>query len=572
LLLVLISACTLRGQEVERHVHETFQLARISSPQQVWQSLIELADVYAEIIKSEGYTPDNAELLYSIEKQMTKLYDMRDVPPSLRETTAVEATVYIREAMARFRELPDGALPGREEAFAQMKAGLPPMWSINDTDLVIIYVDSGKFLGSFQFSERTLEFADDMYHYTRKLTYQDADIAGFHDAYFLTPGPLISSELIRKLPGWMQTSFLNQNVWQWLCLIVGFILLLTTLTLIFWALSVTTRNWLPIIRGCTRLLMPLSAMWLTTLFVEALDNQVFISGGVLQFLYYIDECVELVSLMMIVIILGNTLIGIIQRRTEGKSVSVDTQLLRFAIRIGTMLVAMLVFVQGLSRMGVPLATVLTGAGVTGLAIALAAQESLRNIFGSMMILLDKPFKVGQRIVIKGHDGKVEGIGLRSTKIRLKNGHLTSIPNDTVAKLDIENIGERPFIKRTLNVTITYDTPLEKIDEAQAIIKDILAVKEHDGKTINEAVNQEPLLPRVAFNDLNSDSLNIIVLYWYQPPEYFEYMEHAVYVNREIIRRFNEAGIKFAFPTSTVHLQHDSQRREVSTPSEAQSNS
>ena len=83
----------------------------------------------------------------------------------------------------------------------------------------------------------------------------------------------------------------------------------------------------------------------------------------------------------------------------------------------------------------------------------------------MLFRSDKPYKVGQRIVAKGHDGVVEEIGLRSTRMRLLTGHQTTIPNDEMAKIDIENIGQRPHIRRLTNIGITYDTPPEKIEKA-----------------------------------------------------------------------------------------------------------
>jgi len=225
---------------------------------------------------------------------------------------------------------------------------------------------------------------------------------------------------------------------------------------------------------------------------------------------------------------------------------------------------------------------ITGAGVFGLAIALAAQDSLRNFLGSVMIFVDRPYSVGQRVNVMGHNGTVESIGLRSTKIRLLSGHLTSIPNEKMAATDIENIGRRPYIRRVLNVTITYDTPPEKIKRAQDILRDILAVPEspdteslgspHDpidtsvtGNEIknlphpNEAINQPEFPPRVYFNDLNADSLNIVVYYWYHPPEYWDYLEHATWVNGQIIERFNAEGIDFAFPSQTLYHAGDDKR-------------
>jgi MscS family membrane protein len=212
-----------------------------------------------------------------------------------------------------------------------------------------------------------------------------------------------------------------------------------------------------------------------------------------------------------------------------------------------------------------------------------------------MIFLDKPYRVGQRVKVLGQDGTVESIGLRSTKIRLLTGHLTSIPNEKMATVEIENIGRRPYIRRLFNVTITYDTVPEKITRALEILREILSLPEmvasettHGTEDLadtvfaeeeaeyqlhpNKAINYPGFPPRVSFNELNADSLNILVIYWYHPPNYWDYLEHATWINLQIMERFKAEGIDFAFPTQTLHMAGDEKRpinigvRDPSAPS------
>ncbi|CAB1083121.1 Potassium efflux system KefA protein / Small-conductance mechanosensitive channel [Olavius algarvensis Delta 1 endosymbiont] len=225
---------------------------------------------------------------------------------------------------------------------------------------------------------------------------------------------------------------------------------------------------------------------------------------------------------------------------------------RTAIRV-TLIIAAALF--WLDNIGLKISTLIAGLGVGGLAVALAAQDTLKNLLGSIMILLDKPYKVGQRIVAKGHDGIVEEIGLRSTRLRLLSGHQTTIPNDEMAKIDIENIGQRPHIRRVANIGITYDTPPGKIEKAVDIILNIL--DNHEGMVPG-------LPPRAYFSEYNSYSLNIIVFYWYHPADYWAFMKFTQWVNLQIAREFQKEGIKFAFPTSTTYLsQEDNQPLQVS---------
>jgi len=218
-----------------------------------------------------------------------------------------------------------------------------------------------------------------------------------------------------------------------------------------------------------------------------------------------------------------------------------SRMLKITIVILILLQAVTVFI------GKPLTSVIAGLGIGGLAFALAAQDTLKNFFGSLALFTDKPFQIGERVFIDGHDGPVEDVGLRSTRIRTLDGHLVTIPNGELARMTVQNIGKRPYIRRLFNIGITYGTPPEKIERALEIVKDIL--KDHEG------INPE-FPPRVFFNEFNSDSLNILVIYWYHPPDYWEFMRFSQKVNFEILNRFNSEGIDFAFPTQTLHLAGD----------------
>ncbi len=238
------------------------------------------------------------------------------------------------------------------------------------------------------------------------------------------------------------------------------------------------------------------------------------------------------------------------KSTDSKLDDMLVPLVRKSLRI-TVVIIVLMFVVEQIAGAERITTLLAGLGVGGLAVALAAQDTIKNFFGSLMILLDKPFQIGDRIIMGGHDGPVEEVGFRSTKVRTLDGHLVSIPNSIVVNEMVQNIGKRPFIKRVMNVTITYDTPTEKITRAVEILREIL--DNHDG------MNPE-LPPRVYFNDFNADSLNILVLYWYHPPDYWAYLEFSQKVNLQIFERFEKEGIEFAFPTQTLYLANDEKRQ------------
>ena len=264
-------------------------------------------------------------------------------------------------------------------------------------------------------------------------------------------------------------------------------------------------------------------------------SAILLSIGVGYFFYWLCE-------------IPSTWFAKMARKTESKLDDMMVPIVRKSLRVTVVILVMVQIAQILSDK--PITSIIAGLGIGGLAIALAAQDSIKNFFGSIILFVDKPFEVGDRVVVDGHDGPVETVGLRSTKIRTLNGHLITVPNGELANKTIQNIGKRPYIRRLANLTITYDTPPEKVDRAVAILKEIL--DNHEGM-------HEDFPPRVFFNEFNSDSLNIMVIYWYHPPNYWDYMVFTEGFNKEVFRRFNEEGIDFAFPTQTIYLAGDSSR-------------
>ncbi len=192
----------------------------------------------------------------------------------------------------------------------------------------------------------------------------------------------------------------------------------------------------------------------------------------------------------------------------------------------------------------PPSAIIAGLGVGGLAIGLAAQDTIKNFFGSIMIFSDRPFELGDRIQAGSFDGTVESVGFRSTRVRTLDGHLVTVPNGELANQAILNVSQRPHLKQAINLGLTYDTPPDKVHEAIRLLQELLA--DHEG--------HDPAMPaRVHFNAFTDSALNISITYWYHPADWWAFNEFNQRLNLEILSRFNGAGIEFAFPTQTIHL-------------------
>jgi MscS family membrane protein len=195
-------------------------------------------------------------------------------------------------------------------------------------------------------------------------------------------------------------------------------------------------------------------------------------------------------------------------------------------------------VIGLDNIGFDITAMIAGLGIGGLALALAAQDSVKNIFAGIMIFLDKPFKINDRIKIDGNDGTVEEVGLRSTRIRTLEGRIVTIPNCTFTDNSVINVTSQPALKVKINLGLTYDTNEEQMQKAIDILQDI--VKGQDAITNDYAAG---------FNGFGDFSLNILFMYYVKPESHW--LDTQTLVNKEVLRRFNEEGLEFAFPTQTI---------------------
>lgn len=238
------------------------------------------------------------------------------------------------------------------------------------------------------------------------------------------------------------------------------------------------------------------------------------------------------------------------KHTEGKLDDMLVGLVRKTLRILIVIILGLYIVEQLSDQ--PITSILAGLGIGGLAVAFAAQDTIKNIFGFIKVIFDKPFVIGDRVVVNDIDGPVEEMGFLSTRIRTLTGHLVTIPNSVMANAVITNIAKRPYIRRLSNITITYDTPVKKVEKGVEIIKNIL--EKHKDQM------HPDFPPRVFFNEFNDYSLNILMLYWFSPPAYWDFQEFNQKINLEIMKEFEKEGIEFAFPTQTIYLANDDRRQ------------
>jgi len=518
-----------------------------SSPRATLYSFLSEVDGVWRLYRDQYWDTPGRELsryLQARAARALRTLDLSEVAPSARAEVGYESGTYLYETLSRIELPPAEEIP---DATAFGDSGGPARWTIPHTDIAIVRITEGPRKGEFLFSSDTVARAYEFFLNVHDLPYRRVvPLENSHELRKMLPGWWISMDAIEELPVWSQRIVFGHAAWKWLAF-AALLALASGLVVTVHRLS-RRGNPAGTVGGyLRRLAVPVLVLLLMPVITYLSTEQINLIGAAAKDVTLTTRTVEYLVATWAVWLGCLLLAELIILNPRIAHDSLNAQLLRLSSRIAGIVLGLVILFYGANQIGLPIVGVLAGVGVSGLAIALAAQDSLKNLLGSLMIFMDQPYTPGQRIVVQGHDGFVEQIGLRSTKIRMLNGALTSIPNEKMASLDVENIGRRDFIRRQTSIRLDYGTSAEQVERAVGIIRDVL--QDHEG------IRPE-LPPRVFFSEFNPDSLNIFVSYWYHPPKRWQSLAFDEQVNLEILRRFAAEGIRLAVPTSRTYLARD----------------
>ncbi len=194
---------------------------------------------------------------------------------------------------------------------------------------------------------------------------------------------------------------------------------------------------------------------------------------------------------------------------------------------------------GLNNAGYNVGALIAGLGIGGLALAMAAKDTVSNVFGGVTVFTDQPFMINDRIKVAGFDGTVTEIGVRSTRLKTLEGRIVTIPNAKFADAPVENISREPSRKIVPNLGLTYDTQPEKMQLAMDLLKQIGDSNENTEEKLT-----------VSFNGFGDFAMNIMFIYYISKGA--DIANTQTEINMEILRQFNKNGLEFAFPTQTIY--------------------
>jgi len=225
--------------------------------------------------------------------------------------------------------------------------------------------------------------------------------------------------------------------------------------------------------------------------------------------------------------------------TESTENDLDDQLLPILRKGIRALIWVIAIIIGLNNAGYNVGALLAGLGIGGLALAMAAKDTVSNIFGGFTIFADQPFRINDRVKIDGYDGTIIEIGIRSTRLKTLAGRIVTIPNSTFTDAPVENVSREPSRKISFSLGLTYDTTADQMEQAMQVLTSII---EKNGQTEEKII--------MSFDAFGDFSMNISCSYYIKSGA--SIAGTKTQINLEILRQYNANKLEFAFPTQTIY--------------------
>ncbi|MCB1190535.1 MAG: mechanosensitive ion channel family protein [Leptospiraceae bacterium] len=504
---------------------------KIDSPREALQVFLQSMNRYKKGIKQKD------EKLSSEIDLAIRCLNMEDIPYLIRKDKGREAAIFLKEVIDRVY------VPNYSEVPLKMGSESNSKWVIPRTEITISRVEVGDRTGEYLISKDTVFRAKEFYQKVKHLPYKKGSGKG---AGYSEPWTT------KYIPSWAKQIYFFVVLWKWLGIILaifsGYLIKVLSKYILKLVLYLIQKKRIEskielyqnIYDSCYNPIGYLSVIgfWFLCL------NLFPVSGKFFQITLVILELLLSIIVIWFFYKLIDFFTNYIASKTNVDDDKIDLQLLPFIRKTLKVVVVILGFLVVVQNLGVNVVSIMAGLGIGGLVFAFAAKDTAANLFGSIMILLDKPFKVGDYIVVGNTDGKVEEIGFRTTRIRTLYNSLVSIPNAEVANVKIDNMEERQYRRTVTKIGIGYDTLPEKIEGFMEGIKNILKANQYIRK---DYIN-------VSFNGFGEYSLEIFILFHLIVPDYLFELSEKNNLYLEILRLATDMDVTIAYPTRSIHIE------------------
>ncbi len=460
--------------------------------------------------------------------------DLSDLSPAVRTLRGRELAGQLKQVIDRTRLVDPESIPDRTE-------GRPWVFERYDSGSVVIgQVDDGRWL----FSAQTVR---DLWQIHDELRNRSV-VTGVERAYeTTTPATWLRS----LMPEQLRRRLLLLEGWQWIGVllvifigvVIGRVFTVLAAAAVDKALS---RRFLEIDTALLKAtIQPASVFLMVVLWgVGAL----WLGLPTVVFKIYVEAIVvvAVIAFTLTAYRLMDVASTVFERRAGATDSRFDDLLVPLVRKSLKVLIVAIGLVTVAGSVGIEIAGLLAGLGLGGLAFALAAQDTVSNLFGSVTVLLDRPFQVGDWVVVGDVEGTVEEMGFRSTRIRTFYNSLITLPNSNLIKASVDNLGARQYRRWSTRLGIAYNTPPEQIDAFC------------DG--LRELVERHPYTRKdyyhVYLNEFSAASLEVLLYVFFDAPDWATELRERHRLGVDILRLAHELGVEFAFPTQTLYLRQE----------------
>jgi len=500
------------------------------SPRATMKTFMTAMAAYATALKD-----GNKELAKQSMDTALAVMDLNTLPILLRGEQGKQAAVAIKEVLDRTMKIDYEALPDLQ----QVESNPPTTYALGTSGVSLALVAGSDGASQYLISSETVSQARNLYDAVSERPHLDGNE---DDALELEEAGLFSRDW---LPSWSLLSFGGLQFWQWLALFIAILIGLIINAILGYVPGIMKRAAFmltPDMQDYAAEKLRYPVAWVLTAYFWTIAIFILgISGTPQTILYWIIRLLTAFSWLWFLYRFGDVLAELVSTSRLGRTFDEPLRrLITRSIKIFILIISLLTIAQAND---INVASIIAGLGVGGLAVALAAKDTLANFFGSVMIMLDKPFRVGDWVKIGDQEGTVEDIGFRSTRIRTFYNSLISVPSSTLAMNSIDNMGARTYRRQVITIGVTYDTPPEKIEAFCEAIKNIILANPNTRKDYFHIV----------LNDFADSSLNLMLYFFVKTPDWSRELVERHNVILEVIRSAKDLGIDFAFPTQTVHI-------------------